>query len=166
MSKERVLILDKEQIDRKLHRMAYELWEHNSEETSITMIGIENGGIILAENLAKLLREISPIEVRVQSISINKKNPLNHAIDVDHDLNGRSIVLVDDVANSGKTILYSLQSLLSYNLKKVSVAVLVDRKHKSFPISSDIVGHTLATTLQEHIEVEVDGNEIIAAYLQ
>ena len=166
MSKERVLILDKEQIDRKLHRMAYELWEHNCDETSITMIGIESGGIILAENLAKMLREISPLEVKVTPISINKKNPLNHAIDVDHDLHGRSVVLVDDVANSGKTILYSLQSLLSYNLKKVRVAVLVDRKHKSFPISSDIVGHTLATTLQEHIEVEVNGNEIVAAYLQ
>jgi pyrimidine operon attenuation protein/uracil phosphoribosyltransferase len=82
------------------------------------------------------------------------------------DLNGRTVVLVDDVVNSGKTIVYCLGQLLDQDLKRLMVAVLVDRKHKSFPIASDIVGHTVATTLQDHIEVETSGNEIAAVYLQ
>ena len=165
MKKERVLILDKERIAHKLRRMAYEIWERNSDEKEITLIGIEQGGNILADNLATILKEISPLTVISLSVSINKKNPLNHALSFEDNLNGKAIVLVDDVANSGKTIMYSLQALLSYDLKKVMVAVLVDRKHKSFPIASDIVGHTVSTTLQDHIEVETKGNIITAVYL-
>ena len=166
MKKKRVLILDKERIAHKLRRMAYEIWERNSDEKEVTLIGIENGGKTVAENLGELLKEISPLVVNVLSVSINKKKPLNHALDFEENLNGKTVVLVDDVANSGKTIMYSLSPILSYDLKKVMVAVLVDRKHKSFPIASDIVGHSIATTLQEHIEVEIEGNEINAVYLQ
>lgn len=164
--KKRVLILDKERISYKLRRMAYEIWELNSDEKQITLIGIEPVGKILAENLTALLKEISPLEIITTSININKKKPLNHALDFEENLNGRSVILVDDVVNSGKTIMYSLQAILSYDLKKVMVAVLVDRNHKSFPISSDIVGHTIATTLQEHIEVETKGDVITAVYLE
>jgi pyrimidine operon attenuation protein/uracil phosphoribosyltransferase len=166
MNKKKVLILDKERIGYKLRRMAYEIWERNSDEPQITLIGIEQGGKILADNLTRILKEISPLKIETISVSINKKNPLNHALDVEANLSGRAVVLVDDVINSGKTIMYSLHALLSYDLKKVMVAVLVDRKHKSFPIASDIVGHTVATTLQEHIEVETDGTEITAVYLE
>ena len=87
-------------------------------------------------------------------------------LDIRENLSGHSVILVDDVVNSGKTIMYSLHSILSYDLKKLMVAVLVDRKHKSFPIASDIVGHSIATTLQDHIEVETEGNEIKAVYLE
>jgi len=164
--KKRSLILDKQSISLKLRRMAWEIWERNSDEKEITLIGIEQGGKILAANLVAILKDICKLKVQVISISINKKNPLNHALDFDQNLNGRSVVLVDDVVNSGKTIMYSLHAILSYDLKKIIVAVLVDRKHKSFPISSDIVGHSLATTIQEHIEVETDGDEINAVYLE
>ncbi|MES2703689.1 MAG: phosphoribosyltransferase family protein [Bacteroidota bacterium] len=166
MEKKQVLILDKERIAHKMRRMAYEIWERNSDEQEIILIGIENCGKIVAENLAVLLQEISPLKITNLSVSINKKSPLNHALDFEENLSGKSVILVDDVANSGKTIMYSLHAILSYDLKKVMVAVLVDRKHKSFPIASDIVGHTVATTLQDHIEVETDGNEITAVYLQ
>jgi len=166
MKKERILILDKVHIAHKLRRMAYEIWERNSDEKEITLIGIENGGKTLAANLAKILGEISPLKVKTLTVSINKKNPINHALDFSDNLDGRSIVVVDDVVNSGKTIMYSLHALLSYDLKKVLVAVLVDRKHKSFPIASDIVGHTVSTTLQNRIEVETKGNSINAVYLE
>lgn len=166
MKKKRVLVLDKEKIGHILRRMAYEIWERNSEEKEIVLMGIERGGKILADNLVGILEEISPIKIVSIPITINKKNPLNYALDVKENLNGRSIILVDDVVNSGKTIMYSLHSVLSFDLKKVMVAVLVDRKHKSFPIASDIVGHTIATTLQEHIEVETKGKEIMAVYLE
>lgn len=166
MKKKKIEILDKEKIAYKLRRMAYEIWERNSDEKEITLVGIEQGGKVIADNLATLLKEISPLKVQVISVIINKKNPLNHALDFEDNLTGRSIVLVDDVANSGKTITYSLHALLSFDLKKVMVAVLVDRKHKSFPIASDIVGLSVATTLQEHIEVEIEKGKVKSVYLQ
>lgn len=167
MDKQRVLILDKERIDRKLQRMAYQIWENNSHETEVTLIGIANGGLAVAESLAARLRQISPLKVHVISVKLDKKQLLSSEIKLDEDLSGRSVILVDDVANSGKTLLYAMKPLLAYEVKKIMVAVLVDRKHKSFPISSDIVGHSVATTLQEHIEVETDNNNgIVAAYLQ
>jgi len=166
MKKKKVEILDAERIAHKLRRMAYEIWERNSDEKELTLVGIESGGKVIADNLAALLTEISPLKVQVIAVTINKKKPLNHALDFDDNLTGRSIVLVDDVANSGKTITYSLHALLSYDLKKVMVAVLVDRKHKSFPIASDIVGLSVATTLQEHIEVEIEKGKVKSVYLQ
>lgn len=166
MKKKKVEILDAERIAHKLRRMAYEIWERNSDEKELTLVGIESGGKVIADNLAALLTEISPLKVQVIAVTINKKKPLNHALDFNDNLTGRSIVLVDDVANSGKTITYSLHALLSYDLKKVMVAVLVDRKHKSFPIASDIVGLSVATTLQEHIEVEIEKGKVKSVYLQ
>lgn len=164
--KQRVLILDKERIGLKLRRMAYEIWERNADEKSIALIGIEKGGKILADNLSALLREISPLDVTTLSLQINKKQPLAETPPIAYDLNGKSVIIVDDVANSGKTIIYSLQSILTYDLKKLTVAVLVDRKHKSFPISATIVGLSVSTTIQDHIEVETEGTEITAVYLQ
>jgi pyrimidine operon attenuation protein/uracil phosphoribosyltransferase len=166
MEKERILILDKERIDRKLQRMAYQLWEYNSNEQAVTLVGIEGSGIAVAKNLADRLKVISPLNVEVIAIKMNKKHPLKNEINIEEDLNGKSVVLVDDVANSGKTLLYALKPLLVFELKKILITVLVDRKHKAFPISPDIVGHTVATTLQEHIEVEHTNNDITAAYLQ
>ena len=166
MEKERILILNKERIGYKMQRMAYEIWEHNSHETAVTLVGIESGGRILAENLGRILASISPLKVEIVPLRINKKKPINDAIDFKTILNGRSVVLVDDVINSGKTVIYSLQALLCYDMKKLMVAVLVDRKHKSFPIASDIVGHSVSTTLMDHIEVETNGNEIEAVYLK
>jgi pyrimidine operon attenuation protein/uracil phosphoribosyltransferase len=164
--KKRVMILDTEHISFKLRRMAYEIWERNSDEKEVVLIGIEGGGNVVAHNLTALLKKISPLKVKNITLNINKKNPLKDKIVLKEDMAGRSVVLVDDVVNSGKTIMYSLNAILSYDLKKLMVAVLVDRKHKSFPIASDIVGHTIATTLQDHIEVETDGNEVVAAYLE
>lgn len=166
MAKERILILDKERIGYKLQRMAYQVWEHNSKADSVTLVGVEGSGLVVAKNLAKRIEEISPLKVDVLSLSLNKKKPLSKEIKLSEDLTGRSVVLVDDVANSGKTLLYALRPLLDHELKSIQVAVLVDRKHKSFPVSPDIVGHTIATTLQEHIEVETKGENIEAAYLQ
>lgn len=166
MKKKKVPILDKETIAHKLRRMAYEIWERNSDEKEIIIIGVEKGGRIVAENLTKLIKEISPLKVTSLPVHINKKSPLDFAVDFDENLSGRTVILVDDVANSGKTLMYCLHGILNYDLKKVLVAVLVDRTHKSFPIASDIVGLKVATTLQENIVVETKGKEIIGVYLE
>jgi len=166
MNDKRVLILDKERIAFKLRRMAYEIWERNSDEKELIIIGVNGSGKVVADNLVEILKEISPVKIRSLTLDINKKSPLDGIYEIDYNLNGKTVVLVDDVANSGKTLMYCLNAILSYDLKKVMVAVLVDRKHKSFPIATDIVGHTVATTIQDHIEVETSGKKVKAVYLQ
>jgi len=163
--KEKILILNQKQIDRKLERMAFEIWEQNSTEQEITIVGIEGAGEILAKKLAERLMRISSLAVTVLTISINKKSPQEHSIFLNKNNLSNSVVLVDDVANSGKTLLYALKPLLAFAIKKIRIAVLVDRKHKSFPVHPDIVGHSVATTLQNHIEVVCENDEIVAAFL-
>ena len=165
MEDKRILILDDKRIGHKLQRMAFEVWEHNSNEKAVTLVGIQGGGLVVAENLAERLRTISGMDVEVVNIKMNKRNPLAEDIVLEKDLSGCSVILVDDVANSGKTLLYALKPLLNYELKKIMIAVLVDRKHKEFPGSPDIVGHSIATTIQEHILVETEDSDIVAAYL-
>lgn len=166
MKPERILILDRERIGWKLQRMAYQIWEHNSNEQQVTLIGIEQAGAALARDLGERLRQISPLDVLVHSLKVNKRDPLADPITISEDLNGKSIVLVDDVANSGRTLLYALRPVLDYKPSRIMIAVLVDREHKAFPVTPDIIGHSIATTLQENIVVELDGDTINAAYLE
>jgi pyrimidine operon attenuation protein/uracil phosphoribosyltransferase len=166
MKPNRILILDRERINWKLQRMAFQIWEHNSSATQITLIGIEQAGASVARSLGERLRQISPLEVVVHSLKVNKKDPLATPITISEDLNGKNIVLVDDVANSGKTLLYALRPVLDFRPAKVMIAVLVDREHKAFPVTPDIIGHSIATTLQENIVVELDGDTVTGAYLE
>jgi pyrimidine operon attenuation protein / uracil phosphoribosyltransferase len=166
MNKERILILDKERISWKLQRMAYEIWEHNSKEQQITLVGVHGSGLTVANLLAEKLRQVSKMTVQVATLKINKRNPLTEDVKIEGNVSGSSVVLVDDVANSGKTLIYALKPILDAGPTKITVAVLVDRKHKSFPVAPDIVGHSVATTLQEHIEVEAMDGQIAGVYLQ
>lgn len=166
MGKQRTTILDKERINWKLQRMAYQVWENYAKYKKLTLVGIEGSGAIVAKSLARRLEEISPLKVDVVIIKMNKRKPLAKEITIDTDLNGKAVVLVDDVANSGKTLLYALTPILNFEPEKVMIAVLVDRRHKSYPITPDIVGHSIATTLKDHIDVETEGEYIIAAYLE
>ena len=166
MKEKRILLLDKQRIAFKMRRMAFEMWERNCDEKEVVVIGIAGSGKVVADNLVEILREISPLKIKTITLTINKKSPLDFAYEGTENLTGKTVILVDDVANSGKTLMYSLNCLLAYNLKKVMVAVLVDRKHKSFPIATDIVGHTVATTIQDHIDVETSGKKVKAVYLE
>lgn len=166
MGKEKILILDKERINWKMQRMAYEVWENFSNCEELTIIGVEGSGNAVAGSLARRLGEISPLKVEVISMKVNKKEPLKDTPILEQSLDGKAVLLVDDVANSGRTLLYALKPVLDFCPDKIMVAVLVDRKHKSYPIMPDIVGHSISTTLQEQIEVETEGNYITAAYLQ
>lgn len=162
----RVLILDEQRIDKKLQRMAYQIWEHNSNEQEIILIGVEGSGLAVAQSLEKRLNRICNLKTKVLSLKLNKRKPLKDQPEIKEYLNGKSIVMVDDVANSGKTLLYALKPVLAFEPGKIMIAVLVDRKHKFFPVSPDIVGHSVATTLKEHIEVICENGKITAVYLQ
>lgn len=160
------LLLDAETIQRKLARMAYQIWERHSGEQSIYLLSVEQGGRAVAEALAAELRRFSPLAIAILPLKVDKKNALSPAsLPENTSLDGQVAVLVDDVANSGKTLFYALRPLLDYNLKALSIAVLVDRLHKTFPITPDIVGQAVATTLKDHIEVESQNGIPVAAYL-
>jgi pyrimidine operon attenuation protein / uracil phosphoribosyltransferase len=148
-----------------MQRMAYQIWEQNSSQTELIMIGVENNGFVLAKLLASLVEQISPLKVTLISLHINKQTPLNQLPEISENLDGKSVLLVDDVSNSGRVLLYALRPVLAYFPAKINLAVLVDRKHKSYPINPDIVGHSLSTTLQENITVESDGTVLTGVYL-
>jgi pyrimidine operon attenuation protein/uracil phosphoribosyltransferase len=163
----KIQILTEAQIDQKLRRMAYEIWEKNSEEKEIFIIGIEETGAAVAGKIAQILKEISPLKIKYSTLIINKKSPLQGDIKLQADaLNNKTVVLIDDVANSGKTLLYALKPLMDFEPAKIQVAVLVDRKHKNFPVTPDIIGHSVSTTIQEHIIVNYEDGKLTGAHLE
>lgn len=159
------VILTEDIIQKKLERIAYEIYEHNSAESELILAGIWDRGVILAHKIADILKKIAPFKIRLIELRLDKQHPLEVTLSESIDLNGKVVVLIDDVANSGRTMLYALKPFLQYLPKKIQTAVLVDRKHKSFPLSVDFVGHSLSTTLQEMVMVDVEGEEIRSAYL-
>ncbi|MDO4783197.1 MAG: phosphoribosyltransferase family protein [Capnocytophaga felis] len=161
------LILNHQDIQHKIRRIAFQIYETNLNETQIILAGIQGNGYIFAENLQKILSEISPIEVILCKVKMNKKNPLEGittSIEPEQ-YKDKVVVLVDDVLNSGLTLIYGVKHFLEVPLKKLTTAVLVNRNHKNFPIKADFKGISLSTSLQEHISVEFnEGNYV--AYLE
>lgn len=158
-------ILTPETANRMIRRMAFQVAEDNTDASLIIIAGIVGNGVILAQKIATELQQIIPAEIKIVSIKINKKEPLTAAIEPQPDLNDAIILVVDDVSNSGRTLLYSLKPFLYFLPKKIQTLVLVERSHKLFAIQPDYVGLTVATTLQEHISVETEGDEITGAWL-
>lgn len=164
----RTLILDKAALKQKIVRLAHEIVEDQFDEKEICLVGIVQGGFQVAKVLKKEIQKIKEVEVSISSIKIHKENPLVAPSDLSKSIdyfNGKAVILVDDVANSGRTIFYAFQQFLNIIPKTVKVAVLVDRKHKKFPVHCDYVGTSLGTTIKEHIEVVFNGNQVDAAYL-
>lgn len=159
------VILTQEAIEKKIERIAYEIYEHNYDEPTIILVGIWDRGSILTEKIAAHLRRIATFNVEVMEIKLDKQAPKEVTLSHQTDFSGKVIVLIDDVANSGRTMLYALKPFLQFLPKKIQTAVLVDRRHKSFPLSVDFVGYSLSTTLQDMVMVDVDGDQIKSAYL-
>jgi len=167
MSETRNYILDASVAQKKLLRMAYEIAEQNLEEQDdLILAGIRDNGVVLANIIAGFLKDIYRGKVRIIEISLDKKDPQEIHINEDADYNNAVIILVDDVTNSGKTLLYALKPFLNFHPKKIQTLTLIERSHKLYPLKSDYVGISLATTLQEHIFVEVEGDVVTGAYLE
>lgn len=161
-------ILNHHQIDQKLQRLAYEIYEENHKVKSLYFLGINNSGYSFAEMLKNRYDKVSGKESILGRLSINAAEPTSSEVSLDltNSLNGKSIILVDDVANTGRTLFYAIKPILEYLPKKVEAAVLVDRKHKRFPIKVDYVGLSLATTLKENINVSLSKSGQLSAYLR
>ncbi len=149
------LILNERQILHKIKRIAYQIYENNSAEEKITLAGVATKGYQLAEKLREHLQEISPLEVNLCKIEIDKENPLlpiKTSLKKEEYTN-TSVILVDDVLNSGSTLIYSAKHFLEVPLKKLQTAVLVDRSHKKYPVKADFKGISLSTSLNETVKV-------------
>jgi pyrimidine operon attenuation protein / uracil phosphoribosyltransferase len=155
MSDKKILVLNQQQIQQKIDRIAYQVLEDNLDETEIIIAGILPRGNFLAERLKQVLDKIAPFKSTLLSIELEKESSTLKS-NIDFDVNAcanKVIILVDDVLNSGKTLAYGLGVFLDVSLKKISTVVLVDRNHKSFPISTDYAGLALSTVLKEHVDV-------------
>jgi pyrimidine operon attenuation protein/uracil phosphoribosyltransferase len=163
-------ILSDHQIRQKIRRIAIEILERNYGEPEIILAGLNNNGLGFARLMLAELEAVAGQNTRftLTRIRLNPANPVEYEPVVElpaEALKGKPIVIVDDVANTGRTIFYAVQPLLQVLPKKVEVAVLVDRQHKSFPIKADYVGLSLATTLLEDIDVQIRDVQEMAVYL-
>lgn len=163
---ERNYILNQEVSQRKMLRMAYEILENNYEENELILAGIRESGSVIARNIQKLLHEIKNISTELLMVTLDKKLPGEVVLSKSISFENKVVILIDDVSNSGKTLLYALKPFLSSHPKKIQTLVLVERTHKAFPVKPDYVGLSVATTLQEHIYVEVDGDVVKGAWLE
>lgn len=155
-------ILNKQDIARKLTRIAYQILENNYEEEELFLLGIIETGVVVAERIKVEIFKINPtIQVNIIAIRISKTSPvgnISYSVPIEI-LQDKVVILTDDVGNSGKTLFYSLQPLMTILPKKIQIAVLVERTHKLFPVSADFVGLSLATTIHEHISVVLNEAE-------
>lgn len=158
-------VLDKQAIRRKLKRIAYEIAEQNMEETQLVIAAINGNGEVVAKNLIEELKRIHHFQIQTLTIQLNKKDPLKTSLTNDFSFENKVVIIADDVANTGKTMLYALKPFLNAYPKKIQTMVLVERSHKQFPVQTDYAGLSIATTFQEHIAVETDGQEINGAWL-
>ena len=155
---DRTVILDHEQVQRKLRRIAHQLHEEHHLEKGVVLVGIAPRGATLAKRLAALLETIAEFKVELVELSLDKDLPLERPVKLGVEpktLRDRTVVLVDDVLMSGRTLMHAASYLVQVPLKRLSTVVLVDRRHRTYPIRADIVGLTLSTTLQERISVEL-----------
>lgn len=166
MTESKNYILDGARAEQKLRRMALEIIENNAGIGSLVLAGIRENGYAIASVLQGLMKEYSSIHTELLSVSLDKKQPREVTLSSDMSFDGQTIILIDDVANSGKTMLFAIKPFLNYQPQKIQTAVLVGRSHNSFPIHPDYVGMSIATTLQDHIFVEVNEGRVLGAYLQ
>lgn len=161
-------VLSNQSIIQKINRLAIQIVEYHFGRESIYLLGVNNNGYNFAKLLQEQLQKNCDIPIHLQRIRLNPANPLNGEIELSMDkeeLNDKNIIIVDDVANTGRTLFYAMKPLLDTVPASIEVAVLVDRTHKSFPVRVDFVGLSLATTLKEHIDVVLTPGDL-SVYLR
>lgn len=158
------IILNNVQIEQKIKRIAFQIYESNSSEKEVIIAGIKGNGYTLATKIVKTLNQISDLEITICEVNINKKKPLEEITSTiqKERFKNKSIVLVDDVLNSGTTLIYGVKYFLDVPLKRFKTAVLVNRNHKKYPVKADFKGVSLSTSIKEHIKVEFTKENAIA----
>ena len=163
----RSIILTHPEIAFKIRRIAYQIYENNTDEKEIVIAGISKTGFYIAKKIKEELDKISDISSELCEVFINKKDPLGPvktSLSQDEYKN-KSVVLVDDVLNSGATLIYSVKHFLEVPLKRFKTAVLVNRSHKKYPVKADFKGISLSTSIQEHVTFTTENDEMLV-YLE
>ena len=153
-------ILHHQEIEHKIRRIAYQIYEANADEKALVIAGVTGGGQLFAQKLQQLLKEIMDAEILSCEVFIDKENPLASPIKTSLDeekIKDKSVVLVDDVLNSGTTLIYGVLFFLQLPVKQLKTAVMVNRNHKKYPVKADFKGISLSTSLQEHVQVNLKG---------
>lgn len=160
-------ILTHQEILHKIRRIAYQIYESNVNESEIILAGIDTNGYLLAKKLKTNLDKISDIKSTLCKVVVDKKNPLSEIKTSlsEEEYTNKSIILIDDVLNSGSTLIYGVKHFLNVPLKQFKTAVLVNRNHKKFPVKADFKGISLSTSLHEHVQVVFEENDNYA-YLE
>ncbi|MFK7000529.1 phosphoribosyltransferase domain-containing protein [Flavobacterium oreochromis] len=161
------IILNNKEIEFKIKRIAYQIYETFIEEEEIIIAGIQGNGSILAQKLVGILKEITPLSIQFCEVRIDKKNPSSpiQTSLLKEQYSNKGLVLVDDVLNTGTTLIYGVKHFLEVPLQKFKTAVLVDRNHKKYPIKADFKGISLSTSILEHVHVVFENNNQYA-YLE
>lgn len=149
------------EIEQKINRIAIQIYEHNHTATELLLAGIQGTGLTLANRLAAAIEKLTPVKVTVVAVQVDKQNPVGKRAVLSNESvikEGALVVVVDDVLNSGRTLIHALEPFLGTRLKALQTVILVDRNHPSYPIRADYVGLSMATTLQEHVEVVLEGD--------
>ncbi len=161
-------IIAHKQVKQKIKRLAIEILEHNYDQKVIYLMGVNNNGYRFAKLIQKEMQLWGKVEVHLINVRLNAAHPLKDEITISVDsktLSGQNVVVVDDVANSGRTLYFATKPLLNILPRKIEAAVLVDRMHKLFPIKVDYVGMSLATTLKQNIQVDLDDGRAFSVLL-
>ena len=137
-----------------------------SDAKEIILAGVKESGSVVANCIQKMLSEFSSVKTKLMTILLDKKKPDKVVLDKKVDLDNKVIIVIDDVTNSGRTLLYALKPILAFQPKRIQTLVLLERSHKDFPVHPDYVGLSVSTTLEEHIVVEVDKEKVLGAYLK
>jgi pyrimidine operon attenuation protein / uracil phosphoribosyltransferase len=161
-----VLILSEKTAEQKMVRMCYEILENNIDENELIIAGIRESGSVIARNIQRILKEISSFKIELITLNLDKKMPNEVSLSKPVNPENKVVIVVDDVSNSGKTLLYALKPFLNFHPKKIQILVLVERTHKAFPVKPDYTGLSVATTMQEHIHVETSGELVTGAWLK
>ena len=154
------VILQHKEIVHKIRRMAYQVYETNVNETEVVLAGIQENGYVLAKKLKEQIEKIAPFHVILCEVSMNKQNPINTVTTSMPlaEIKNKSVILVDDVLNSGTTLIYGVKHFLDIPLKQFKTAVLVDRNHKKYPVKADFKGISLSTSIHENVVVDFSKN--------
>ena len=154
------IILTNQEIEHKIKRIAYQIYETFVDEEEVVIAGIASNGSIFAQKLAESLRTISTLQVSLCEVKVDKQNPQSpiQTSLKKEEYENKGLVLVDDVLNSGTTLIYAVRHFLDVPLKKFKTAVLVDRNHKKYPVKADFKGISLSTSLLEHVQVVFNEN--------
>ncbi|AKD53754.1 phosphoribosyltransferase family protein [Spirosoma radiotolerans] len=162
------LILNAEQIRQKIRRIAFQIYENNFEEPALLLAGISGEGYVLAQALAKELQTIAPFSVNLLKLNLDKTQLAQPLVQADQPATAYTdtvVIVIDDVLYTGRTLAFSLQPFLAVPVRKLQVAVLVDRNHPRYPVSADYKGYELSTTLTEHVDVVLSDESRMGVYL-